>query len=690
MPPTNPTSCLVRSARLVLLLVLALIVVSASARDLASVGDGEHLWLVIEDPKPQDKDQPQLIVYHLADDAERGQMLKLKPIEGKLMRSGLTAGQGQLLIVLDSRRIEIVRPVMSKLTERWEYERRTLPMLPDNCALVSIVMGHRGPWALVRVESQQALTQLDKAATDLLNAGEDPAELNRALGLPEDFEFSPQQPVEDQTPTDKAPADQADDAEASADVHTQADPEAQAEPDNPDKNEAEAEADTESVVETQAEQSEANNVSPPASADAVPAYRLITLHGGRWISSPLPPDFAAPRHAVLLMDTESGPPTILAEVDADGSTPGELLWYSPGVEVEPAKDTSDATDQPTNTDTSADTGADNSNARPAPGWLVDRVSVQSIPLGQWSATWVGRQVALTIEHARSDQSVSADVFWLHLSGADLVRRLTLPTDGPAHWSAVPWREGVALVARPGPKLQQASDGQTEIKPIAGMIGLNLESGSIIDDSEADQGVVVLYEARPTPIEDNANLLIQIGAFVTAMVIMLLFYRRAPRPHQLDLPDQVVLAGYGRRLFAGVIDLLPGFWLAGQYFDISVTDTLLYWPGSGVAKALPAMRPGLMVIGVTVLHTTVCEFIFARSIGKWATGLYVADLAGRPAPPVPSLVRALSRLFDLFAPLMLVLVFISPGRQRLGDILARTLVVMRAPKPFDEERMDDEF
>jgi uncharacterized RDD family membrane protein YckC len=176
-----------------------------------------------------------------------------------------------------------------------------------------------------------------------------------------------------------------------------------------------------------------------------------------------------------------------------------------------------------------------------------------------------------------------------------------------------------------------------------------------------------------------------------MFMMVMFYRRAPQQDQLDLPDHLVLASFSRRAIAGMIDLAPGFFLAGLIYDVSIGETVLEsWPGNGIEKAFAAMRPGFVVIGVTLFHTTICEFILARSLGKIMMGMYVADLHGKPAPPMPCFGRALSRAFELFAPLMILVAVISPARQRLGDILAKTTVVMRKPEPPPELDKDDEY
>jgi len=151
----------------------------------------------------------------------------------------------------------------------------------------------------------------------------------------------------------------------------------------------------------------------------------------------------------------------------------------------------------------------------------------------------------------------------------------------------------------------------------------------------------------------------------------------------------VLASLDKRIISGLIDLLPGMLIAAAIFNVSWVEIARLWPGTPTEKTLHAMRPGLLVIGITVLHTTLFELITARSIGKWLTGLYVSDFRGKPAPPGASTVRAILRLLDMVALLLLIIPLISPARQRLGDILARTIVVTRLPDPEEERRKREE-
>ena len=625
----------------------------ALAGDLDAASDGEHLWLVIEDPEPEDKDEPGLIVYHLSAASERGQLAEFDRLPGELMPRGIAAGDGQLLMVMADRRIEVVRPVWSKLQRKWVGTRKSLPALPDGCALMSITLGNRGPWALVRVESEQTLDKLDDAARARVQKQSDPGALNRALGLPEGYELNPTDTPGNNTPSDNPEAgpgpDDVTGGDAEGEAGTPIDPPAA----RAAGTDEAAAGDTQPDEQAQADQ-------PPA--PRTPAYRLIHLSGGKWGAQAVPEGLAAPRRAVLLFPDGDDRPSIIAERSRAGAATAELTRYRP---VPPADGAGDG-----------------------PGWAEHRIELSPPVFGQWSAALVNKQVVLSTERMRSDQMVSVRSSLLRVAGATRIGTIDLPTNGRSNWAAVPWRGGIALIGRPGPKLEQGESDTDPIEPVAGLIAMGL-GGQPIVDSDSDNGVVVLYEAKPSRIEDNADRLIQIGAFITAMVMMMLFFRQAPRGDQLDLKEGVVLASFGRRFVAGLIDLAPGFWLAGVVYEITINETILFWPGNGVEKVLPAMRPGFLVIVVTVAHTTLFEFITARSIGKWFTGLYVADLTGKPAPPGASLARALSRVFDLFAPLMLMLMVISPARQRLGDILAKTIVVMHEPELREENEQDDD-
>jgi uncharacterized RDD family membrane protein YckC len=165
------------------------------------------------------------------------------------------------------------------------------------------------------------------------------------------------------------------------------------------------------------------------------------------------------------------------------------------------------------------------------------------------------------------------------------------------------------------------------------------------------------------------------ALVFAMVAAMRRRRQAAEtpPKPVDLP----LAPSGLRLGAGIIDAIPilvGTAILAVNYDRQHAvgpDPLLGWVG-------------LISFFVYLAHTTVCELFFARTIGKILFGLKVVTTEGTRPAPGAIVIRNLLRIIDLWLMgLPLLLIFYSPLRQRVGDIAAGTVVVMRTPAASDE-------
>jgi uncharacterized RDD family membrane protein YckC len=168
--------------------------------------------------------------------------------------------------------------------------------------------------------------------------------------------------------------------------------------------------------------------------------------------------------------------------------------------------------------------------------------------------------------------------------------------------------------------------------------------------------------------------------VSSTVLLLTFWRRDPTANELKLPPQLALADPWRRALAGAIDVTPGLLIGTMGFDLTFNELFERWPGRGIGMTFTLMLPGLVAVAVIVGHTTLLELFTGRSLGKLATGLRVAKLDGQRPGFGPILARGLLKTFDLVAYLLLILPLISPYRQRLGDMVARTVVVMPNPDP----------
>jgi uncharacterized RDD family membrane protein YckC len=80
----------------------------------------------------------------------------------------------------------------------------------------------------------------------------------------------------------------------------------------------------------------------------------------------------------------------------------------------------------------------------------------------------------------------------------------------------------------------------------------------------------------------------------------------------------------------------------------------------------------------VLHSTLSELAWGRTVGKAMVGGRVIALSGGPPRPKQVLVRNLFKALALAVPPLALLVLLNPNRQRLGDLVAGTVVVADEP------------
>jgi uncharacterized RDD family membrane protein YckC len=170
------------------------------------------------------------------------------------------------------------------------------------------------------------------------------------------------------------------------------------------------------------------------------------------------------------------------------------------------------------------------------------------------------------------------------------------------------------------------------------------------------------------------------AILAALAFMMLSSarRRAAEETDEEEEDQMILASSGQRLTAGLIDGVP------------IILSLLYMASNIRAMQDPTdvtwLLPVALAIGVYLLHTTLSELLIGRTLGKIVVGLQVVALDGKPAKPGAILVRNLLRVIDVFPVPLAFLILTSPMKQRLGDLLAGTVVIIgpRPPRAEDEE------
>ncbi len=144
------------------------------------------------------------------------------------------------------------------------------------------------------------------------------------------------------------------------------------------------------------------------------------------------------------------------------------------------------------------------------------------------------------------------------------------------------------------------------------------------------------------------------------------------------PPPVEETGYkvtGRRIVAALIDLVP---LAVLFIGMAASFGELETTSGSLSNA-----PFLVFLVAFVAYFVVMEGVAATTLGKWIMGLEVSRLGGAPLTWGAVLGRNALRLVD-FLPFFylvgIIAVWVTPTRQRLGDLATKTQVVRRRKEP----------
>ncbi len=206
------------------------------------------------------------------------------------------------------------------------------------------------------------------------------------------------------------------------------------------------------------------------------------------------------------------------------------------------------------------------------------------------------------------------------------------------------------------------------------------------DEAASGAVMPMDWQTPAPFVYNPNRMLPVAVLMASVLLMFLAWQRDPQQNKLSLPDHLTLADLLRRGGAALIDLAPCAIITSMVFGIRLGALPQHWPG--LSGSWQSIAPGGLVIGLFVLHTTLTELFTGRSLGKMMLGLQVTRLDGSAPNVWQVLFRNLTKVLDLTVWYVLpVLAMVSPHRQRLGDLIARTVVV--APRNPDDDQPADE-
>jgi uncharacterized RDD family membrane protein YckC len=139
-----------------------------------------------------------------------------------------------------------------------------------------------------------------------------------------------------------------------------------------------------------------------------------------------------------------------------------------------------------------------------------------------------------------------------------------------------------------------------------------------------------------------------------------------------------LAPLGVRFVAGLVDLAPILAVVALVQPANGANPLL-----GMGKSLGELL--WLSLAAYVLHTLAAELICGQSIGKMVFGLRVVDLKGNAPSAGAIVLRNLLRVADVTLGLPLLIVFLTPLRQRVGDLVAGTVVISREGEEEEEEQ-----
>jgi uncharacterized RDD family membrane protein YckC len=112
-------------------------------------------------------------------------------------------------------------------------------------------------------------------------------------------------------------------------------------------------------------------------------------------------------------------------------------------------------------------------------------------------------------------------------------------------------------------------------------------------------------------------------------------------------------------------------LRRRRWSAAVVDSLLLLVPLGLVSALAGVGGGLVAAALWLTYDFLCEALAGQTIGKRVYGLRVVRKDGAPLNLAAVATRNVLRLVE--APLGWIIVLATRGRQRLGDVVAGTVV-----------------
>lgn len=189
------------------------------------------------------------------------------------------------------------------------------------------------------------------------------------------------------------------------------------------------------------------------------------------------------------------------------------------------------------------------------------------------------------------------------------------------------------------------------------------------------------------------------AGLLAFLTIVMWWRRADVALPVILPPGFVLAAVWRRVFATVFDLLPAYLITLPWWYSKLDPQFLQMYPQVTNEQLAEMWAAVRIeqyvaIGLYGLWCLIFEATIATTPGKAIFGCRVAASdGGRPslgACVVRNAVRSLMVAMGVPGLMitLMTIVIVSRNRQRVGDLLARTVVIEPAPPAVETPPPDE--
>jgi len=199
-------------------------------------------------------------------------------------------------------------------------------------------------------------------------------------------------------------------------------------------------------------------------------------------------------------------------------------------------------------------------------------------------------------------------------------------------------------------------------------------------------VVNVVHSSYQPKKESFSQTIIPFAVLALLLIFIFWKRQGSITRELKLPAQYVVASMWRRLAGFVMDAAPIGMLTFHYWYpplILFMDEYQAIESEDIQSPLASaalLKGWLIFSGAFALYCTICEALFSTTPGKLGVQCRVVNESGHHCRFFQILVRNILRVIELYPMFQLwptfILMLFTRNRQRLGDLLARTIVVER--------------